>query len=306
MHIDDVRLNFQQDQMWVLNAIIALIMFGIALDLKADDFKRVLRSPRGPLIGLAAQFFLLPAATFLLTLALKPTPSIALGMILIAACPGGNLSNFLTHFANGNTALSLSMTAISSIAAILMTPLNVTLWGNLNPHTATIMREISLDPVQVFITVAGIIALPLVIGILCARHLPRFADKLHKPFKYGSVIFFILFVLIIFSKNYDNFINYIGAIFLFVVLHNVVALLSGNLLARFAKLPPRDRRAITIEVGIQNSALGLALIFKFFDGLGGMALIAGLWGMWHIVSGLTLAYIWSRRTPAPQVSEAIP
>ena len=114
MHIDDVRLNFQQDQMWVLNAIIALIMFGIALDLKADDFKRVLRSPRGPLIGLAAQFFLLPAATFLLTLALKPTPSIALGMILIAACPGGNLSNFLTHFANGNTAPSRKTGTTSS------------------------------------------------------------------------------------------------------------------------------------------------------------------------------------------------
>lgn len=306
MHIDDVQLNFQQDQMWLLNGIIALIMFGIALDLKADDFRRVARSPRGPLIGLAAQFFLLPAATFLLTLALRPTPSIALGMILIAACPGGNLSNFLTHFANGNTALSLSMTAVSSIAAIVMTPLNVTLWGNLNPYTATIMREISLDPIQVFITVAGIIALPLIVGILCARHLPWLADRLHKPFKYGSVAFFILFVLIIFSKNYDYFIEFIGAIFIFVVLHNIVALLSGNLLARFAKLPPRDRRAITIEVGIQNSALGLALIFKFFDGLGGMALIAGLWGMWHIVSGLTLAYVWSRTQPAPQVSEVTP
>lgn len=299
MDIDQVRLSFQQDSLWLLNGVLALIMFGIALDLRAEDFRRVLKSPRGPLIGLGAQFFILPAATFVLTLILRPTPSIALGMILIAACPGGILSNFLTHLANGNTPLSLSMTGISSVAAIVLTPLNVTLWGNLNPHTAVIMRAVHLDPVQVLLTVGLILGLPLVVGIFVARHWPRIAEKLHKPFKYGSTLFFLLFVVVLFVQNYDVFAKYLGAIMFVVVLHNAVALSVGQLMARAAGLPPRDRRAITLEVGIQNSALGLTLVFQFFDALGGMALIAGLWGIWHIISGMTLAYIWSRVQPEP-------
>ena len=118
MHVDAVRLDFQGNGLWILNAIIALIMFGVALDLSLEDFRRVFRAPKPVLAGLFVQYVVLPALTFLLILVLRPMPSIALGMLLVAACPGGNLSNFLTNLAKGNTALSISITAQSAAARV--------------------------------------------------------------------------------------------------------------------------------------------------------------------------------------------
>ena len=162
--IDQVRLNFNPQGLMAINAAIGLMMLGVSLDLKLDDFKRVLVSPKAPGIGLMAQFILLPAFTFLLTLVLKPHPSMALGMILVAACPGGNLSNIMTYLAKGNCAVSISMTAISTVAAIFMTPLNLSIWGSLNPATADILRRVSLSPVDVFSTVFVILGIPLILG----------------------------------------------------------------------------------------------------------------------------------------------
>ena len=133
--IDQVRLNFNAQGLFVINMAIGLMMLGVALDLKLEDFKRILIAPKAPCIGLVAQFILLPAFTFLLTLIVRPHPSMALGMILVAACPGGNLSNIMTYLAKGNCAISITMTAISTAAAIFMTPLNLSVWGSLNPHT---------------------------------------------------------------------------------------------------------------------------------------------------------------------------
>lgn len=281
--------------MWLLNAIIGLIMFGVALDLRVADFVRIAKSPRGPVIGLIAQFLLLPALTFLLTRILDPMPSIALGMILVASCPGGNLSNFITHLAGGNAALSVSMTAVSTLAAVVMTPLNLAFWGSLSAETAAILHAIALDPVQLALTVLLILGIPLVVGMTVARRWPRLAYKLHNPFKYGSVAFFVIFVGIVFSQNFQIFMQYIGWVAFAVLLHNALALATGYTLGRLGGCEARDNRAISIEVGIQNSALALTLIFTFFGGLGGMALVAGWWGIWHVVAGLTLASFWSRR-----------
>lgn len=297
MAIDEIQLNFNPSSLWLLNGILALIMFGVSLDLKASDFKQLAVSPRGPLIGLFAQFLLLPGLTFLLTRMLKPEPSIALGMILIASCPGGNLSNFITYLSKGNTALSVCMTAISTAAAIIMTPLNLSFWGNMHPDTAALITQVSLDPVDVLLTVGLILGIPLVCGILFARQFPGLAERMKKPFKWASVLFFLIFVGVVFSQNYANFLQAIGAIVLAVFLHNALALSTGYGMATAVGCPERDRRAVAIEVGIQNSALGLTLIFNFFGGLGGMALIAGWWGIWHIISGMSLATYWSRYTP---------
>ncbi len=294
MNVDQVQLNFQSDSMWLLNAIIGLIMFGVALDIRVEDFRRIARSPKGPAIGLLSQFILLPGFTFLLTRLLDPRPSIALGMILVASCPGGNLSNFITHLAKGNAALSLSMTAVSTLAAIVMTPLNVSFWGGLHPDTAAILTTIQLDPFQLALTVLLILGIPLAAGMYFARHWPHLARYLHTPFKYGSVAFFIILVGVIFSRNYDIFLNYIGFVALAVVLHNALALATGYSMGRLWRLSTPDTRAVSIEVGIQNSALGLTLIFTFFGGLGGMALVAGAWGIWHVIAGLALASVWSR------------
>lgn len=300
MGVDELRLNFQGETLWLLNAIIGLIIFGVALDLRGRDFLLVVRKPKAPLIGLLAQFVLLPAFTYVLTLILRPAPSIALGMILVASCPGGNLSNFLTHLARGNTALSVTMTAVSTVAALVMTPLNVWFWGSLNPDTATLLTWIRLDPLDLFRAILVMLGIPMILGMACAHYLPAIARRLHQPLKYLSILFFIAFVVVVFAQNYDVFARYVGWVVLAVFLHNGLALGLGYGLGRTARLSDRDCRAIAIEVGIQNSALALLIIFDFFDGLGGMALTAGWWGIWHIVSGLTLSSYWALRPPREQ------
>jgi BASS family bile acid:Na+ symporter len=301
--IDQVRLNFNPQGLFIINAAIGLMMLGVALELKLDDFKRILVAPKAPVIGLIAQFVLLPAFTFLLTLIINPPASIALGMILVAACPGGNLSNIMTYLARGNCAISVSMTAVSTAAAIVMTPLNLALWGRLNPHTAAILRKVSLSPLDVFITVFVILGIPLCIGLLISRSFPALAATVRKPFKIFSLVFFIGIVAAALGINWQNFLNYVGLVFIGVLIHNALALNLGYWSGRLCGLPEPDNRAVSIEVGIQNSGLGLVLVFNFFDGLGGMAILVAWWGIWHIIAGLVAAFVFSRR-PLPQDFQA--
>lgn len=296
--IDQIRLNFNPTGMMVLNGVIGLMMYGMALDLKAEDFLRIVKSPKAPAIGLGAQFLLLPSFTFLLTLVLDITPSMALGMILVASCPGGNLSNIITYLAGGNAAVSVSMTAVSTAAAVIMTPLNLALWGSLNPYTAPILREVHLSPLDVFTTIFVILGIPLILGMLTSRFFPSLVELIRGPFKMVAVCVFMLVVALALAANWSIFLKVIGLVVLVVALHNALALGLGWSSGRLFRLPPGDVRAVTIEVGIQNSALGLVLIFNFFAGLGGMAIVAAWWGVWHIIAGLIVALLWSRR-PVP-------
>ncbi len=292
--IDQVRLNFNSQGLLAINAAIGLMMLGVALDLKLDDFKRILVSPKAPLIGLFAQFILLPAFTFGLTLILRPHPSIALGMILVAACPGGNLSNLMTYLAKGNCAISISMTAVSTVAAIVMTPLNLSIWGSLNADTASILHQVSLSPFDVFTTVFIILGIPLILGMSLARVFPNLADKVRKPFKIFTLVFFVLIVAGALAANYKIFFQVIGLVVFAVFLHNALALNIGYWTGRLFRLDEGSCRAVCIEVGIQNSALGLILVFNFFGGLGGMAILVAWWGVWHIIAGLVTAFIFTR------------
>ena len=297
--VDQVRLNFNQAGINIINGAIALMMLGVALELKKEDFIRVLKNPRAPLIGLMAQFILLPFFTFLLVLLINPHPSIALGMILVASCPGGNLSNLLTFLSNGNSALSISMTAVSTAVAVIMTPFNLSLWGSLNPHTAGILKQVSLSPLDVFVTVFVILGIPLIVGMSVGHLWPKLAEKVRKPFKLFSLVFFIIIVIGALAANYAHFIKYVGIVVVVVFFHNALALNIGYWTARLAKLDERDCRAVCIEVGIQNSALGLVLVFSFFNGLGGMAIVVAWWGIWHIISGLATAGIFNlKKLPA--------
>ncbi len=300
--IDQVRLNFNPTGIAVINAAIGLMMLGVALELKIEDFKRICVSPKAPLIGLVSQFVLLPAFTFLLIMIIRPHPSIALGMILVAACPGGNLSNIMTYLAKGNTAVSISMTAVSTLAAIIMTPFNISLWGSMNADTAQILKEVSLNPMDVFITVFFILGVPLIIGMTMGHYMPICSKKVQKPFKIFSLVFFIIIVAGALAANWHYFLTYVGIVIFAVLLHNALALNTGYWFGKLAKLPERDCRAVSIEVGIQNSALGLVLVFNFFDGLGGMAILVAWWGIWHIIAGLITAFIFTRRA-LPQEEE---
>jgi len=301
--IDQVRLNFNPQGLFIINVAIGLMMFGVALELKLEDFKRIVVAPKAPCIGLAAQFILLPAFTFVLTLILRPPPSIALGMMLVAACPGGNLSNIVTYLARGNCAVSVSMTAVSTAAAIIMTPFNLSFWGSLNPATAQILKKVSLSPFDVFVNIFIILGIPLILGLILARSFPFLVDKLRKPFKIFSLIFFIAIVAAALGANWQYFINYVGFVFFGVLIHNALALNLGYWSGRLARLNEADSRAVSIEVGIQNSGLGLVLVFNFFDGLGGMAIITAWWGIWHIIAGLVAAFIFTRR-PLPAGEQA--
>lgn len=294
--LDSIQLNFSQSDLLLLNLALALIMYGVALDLKWEDFRYLIKNPKGFFLGIFSQFLLLPFLTWVLILIIQPPPSVALGMFLVAACPGGNVSNFLTSLAKGNTALSVSLTAFSSVLSIFSTPLNFALWAGFYSPTALLLREISLDISDVFFTVAIILGIPLILGIFTRQKYPKFADRASKLLKPLSIVIFAAFVGLAFAGNFDIFIQYIGISFFWVFAHNIIALGAGFLTGKVGRLPLSDVKTLTIETGIQNSGLGLVLIFTYFEGLGGMAIITALWGIWHLISGMTIASLWKSRT----------
>ncbi|MEQ6168475.1 bile acid:sodium symporter family protein [Ekhidna sp. MALMAid0563] len=302
--IDQVTLNFSEANLFYLNLSLGFIMFGVAINLRGEDFIRVIRNTRSALVGMISQFLMLPALTFFLILIIQPRPSFALGMMLVAACPGGNISNFMTAMARGNTALSVSLTAVSSTLAIFMTPINLTFWAGMYSPTAEILTAVSLDFWQLLKTITTLLLIPIVLGMLLRKWKPKIADRLHPIMHYSSIVIFAAIVIMAFSANFDLFLSYIHLVILLVLAHNAVALLTGYNLGVLFNLEQQDRRSIAIETGIQNSGLGLILIFGFFDGLGGMAIVAAWWGIWHIISGLSLAYVWNNRPVINQSAES--
>lgn len=293
--IDAIRLHLSDTGLWIMNICLAFVMFGVALQLRLSHFVQVLKRPRALVAGVSSQFILLPLLTLLLVWLWNPHPSMALGMILVAACPGGNMSNFFSLMARGNIALSVGLTAFATTGAILLTPLNFTLYAGLHPATADLLRTISVDPLDIVTTVVLLLGIPLATGMWFNQRFPNTTVRIIGPVKRLSLIFFSLFLIGAFAANYKEFLQYIHLVFLLVLVHNAVAFTGGYLTATLARLPEADRRSITIETGIQNSGLGLVLIFNFFDGLGGMAIVAGWWGIWHILSGLAIGTFWSRR-----------
>lgn len=293
-----IQLHFTAGNTWVLNFCLAIIMFGVALELKIDDFKRLSKTPGTAMAGLVAQFIALPAITYLLVMVIHPSPAMALGLILVSVCPGGNISNFMSSLAGGNVALSVGLTAAGSFLSVFLTPLNLQWWGSLYAPASALLREVEVSLQDVFITIFLIAGIPLMLGMLVNYRYPQLAKQLSRWLKPASIIVFIGFVIVAFSQNTDAFLKYIHLIFFIVLIHNALAFTTGYWVARIGRAAWNDQRTIAIETGIQNSGLGLVLIFSFFNGLGEMAIVAGWWGIWHIVSGLGLSYYWSRN-PAP-------
>ncbi len=313
--LDNLHLNFSQEGLFTLNLILAFIMFGVALEIKLEHFRKILQNPKATVIGFISQFFFLPAVTFIVILLLSNlvTPTIALGMILVSSCPGGNISNFISSLAKGNIALSVSLTAVATISAIILTPLNFAIWGKLyimayNVKQTHLLQPITIDPLEMFKTVFILLGIPLILGMFVNHKFPKITARVVKPLKNLSILLFVAIITVMFTKNYDNFIKHIYYVFLIVLFHNAIALTTGFSSASLFKLSSLDRRSITIETGIQNSGLALVLLFNpnifpetiTLNGIerpleiGGMAYIAAWWGIWHIIAGLSLAGIWSR------------
>lgn len=299
--LDNIRLNFSPTGLLFLNIIIGFLMFGVALEMRIKKFKTILKKPKTVLVGVLSQFVVLPALTFLLVVIIQPSPAVALGMILVAACPGGNISNFISSLAKANVELSVSLTAIATILAIIMTPINFALYGEWyvsiynSMNASTLIRPINIDLWQVFQTVFILLGIPVILGISIHYRFPRTTYKAIKYVKTISVIIFIAIIFAMIGNNIAHIANYIHLIFFIVIIHNALALSTGFLLSSAFKIEKKNRRSITIETGIQNSGLALALIFnpKIFPAdleLGGMAFIAAFWGIWHILSGLIMAF----------------
>jgi len=292
--VDDIVLNFNKSSVNLINVTLAFIMFGIALDLSIDRFKSVLSTPKKLLAGLLSQLLLLPIFTVLLIHVFKPQPSVALGMILVAACPGGNISNFISSLSKANVELSISLTSVTSLLSLFFTPFNFSFYAQFYEPTRSIMREINLNWLEVVQAIGMIIVIPIIIGIFVKSKLPKLALRLSKPLELLSMLLFLLIVIGALMTNLEYFKQCVAAVFVLVLLHNGGALSIGYTMGKLFGLPLNDRKSLAIETGIQNSGLGLLLIFSFFNGLGGMAIVTAWWGIWHIVSGFTIAYIWRR------------
>ena len=298
--LDFVKLNFNQESVNMMNLAIAFIMFGVALSIRPGHFRTVFSNPKPVVIGAVAQYIILPALTYLLVLIIRPSTPVALGMILIAACPGGNVSNLISSVSKANVTLSLSLTTITTVMSLIMTPFNFAFWGGLYAKHSPLLVPISIDPIEMFRTVFLILGIPVILGMFIGMRFPKFSKRMDKPIQAASVIFFIGFIVAALAGNFSLFLKYIHLIFILVLLHNVLAFLSGYLLPKLFKINEIDCRTISIETGIQNSGLGLALIFnpRIFPpelNLGGMAMVAAWWGIWHIVAGLVLATYWRKR-----------
>ncbi len=297
-NIDALQINFSQDQLFLLNFCLAFLMFSIALDIKMEDFKAIVKNPKLPIIGVISQYLLLPLINLLIIFIFQPPPSVALGMTLVAVCPGGTTSNYAVYLAKANTALSVMLTSISTVAAILFTPLSYVFWTSFLSGTEALSEQIKVEPYQMVETFVFVIILPLFLGMFLRAKFPSFTEKIEKWVKGLAMLIFISFVILALIGNFDNIKDYLSTIFIIVLFYNGLALLVGYYFTRLNGFSAYHARSISIETGIQNSGLALILIFNFFDGLGGMALVAAWWGIWHLISGFVLAMYWGQR-PVP-------
>ena len=309
LQLDPIKINFSASGMHAINIILSFIMFGVALGIKPSEFKTLIKQPKSLTLGLISQVIALPLVTFIVIIALNNyiTPTVAMGMILVASCPGGNISNFMSSLSKANTELSVGLTATTTLLATITTPFNFAFWGGLyvnfiSKHAKHMLQPLEIDNGQMFETVFILLGIPLVIGIFFSHYFPKITEKLKKPIQMVSIVFFIAMVVLAFANNFDLFLKYIFYIFIIVLVHNFLALATGFSIGSIFKLPNADRRTLTIETGIQNSGLGLVLLFnpKIFPpelALGGMLFITAWWGIWHIISGLSLSLYWNKIDP---------
>ena len=306
--LSDLTINFGGGGMMIVNIILAFVMFGVALGIKTSTFKEVFKKPKSVIVGVLMQWVGLPLVTFLIALALNQwiTPMIALGMILVACCPGGNISNFISSLSKGNVELSVSMTAITTAFAPIVTPFNFWVWGNLYAYIVSVKQdipELTIPFLPMLYQILLLLGLPIVLGLLFARRHPNATKKITKPAQVLSILLFVGMVVVSFSQNWQIFIDNIIYVFFIVLIHNACALATGYFGGRLAKLPIKDCRSMTVEIGIQNSGLGLVLLFNpiifppeiWHQHYGGMLLVTAWWGIWHIVAGLTVAFLFRRK-----------
>lgn len=292
--MESVNIVFDTGSQLLLNCLLAFIMFGVALDLSFKDITAAFKRPVALSAGLLSQFILMPAMTFVLVWLWRPEAGLALGLLLVAACPGGNISNFISALARADVALSVSLTAVSTLLCVVFTPLNFDMWAGLLLDAQPLLRSVELNVSDLFRTVFLLLIAPVITGMTMNHRHPRISAKMRGPLRTISMLIFIGFVVGAFLKNIEIFTQYVNQIFFLVVVHNALALTLGFAVGKSFHLRPAQCRTLSIETGIQNSGLGLVLCFNFFPEIGQMALVCAWWGIWHLISGMTVGFVWSK------------
>ena len=297
MHpVDTFHILFNPNQMAVLNIAMAFLMFSVALDISPSDFRKVVDYPKSVLVGLSVQYLLFPVFTLAIIWLFKPPVSMALGMVLVSMCPSGNMTNFLVHFAKANVALSVTLNAMIILLATVVTPAGFLFWGKYVPNSEALRTAFEIRFVDMALIIVQLILAPLVIGMLLRHRFPETVARVRPWAQRISLLIFFSILAMALLGNWENLKNYLGFVFVLVAVHNLIALGTGYWLGRLSRLPELDCRTLAFEAGVHNTALGLLLIFKFFGGLGGMALVAAWWGIWDLVTGLGLALRWQRQS----------
>ncbi len=262
-----------------------LVMFSVALRLRVDDFRFLLDKPLLFAGGVVAQVLLLPLVTLLLILAINPAPSIALGMIVVACCPGGAVSNLLTYLSRGDLPVSVALTATSSILAAVLTPASILFWTSAYEPTSMLLRSLDVSPWIFLAQTTFLLGVPLVLGMTVAAKAPDVAARIRKRATLlgaGTLIGVIVYGIIYFFPTLIRALPLLGGI---VVIHNAVAFLTGAAAGRVLSGRRATRRALVFELGIQNAGLALVILIAQLKGLGGAAAIAAVWGVWDLVAG---------------------
>lgn len=274
--------------------LLMVIMLGMGMTLRGSDFAIVARRPWALLLGVAAQYVVMPGVAWLLTQALDLPAAVAAGVVLVGAAPGGTASNVMVYLAKGDTALSVAMTSVSTLLAPLLTPLLV-LWlaGEYLP----------VDGGGLFTSIVQIVLVPVLLGLVLRLVVPRVVERLLPVLPLVSVVGITAVVVVVVAGSADTITSVGSVVVLAVVLHNGLGLALGYGIARAFGMDVSARRAISIEVGMQNSGLAAGLATVHFSPAA--ALPAAVFSVWHNVSGSLLASYWARRDPAADRGEAL-
>ena len=263
-----------------------LMMFSVALGLRVDDFTLLLGHRLLFFGGVVTQVVGLPLVTFFLVTVIAPPPSIALGMFVVACCPGGAASNFLTFLARGDVAYSVALTATSSLLAALLTPASILFWSHAYGPTSSLLQSIDVSPWVFLVQTMLLLGLPIVAGMIIAARAPDVAMKWRSRLAFlGGLALagVVIYGTITFYSVLSPALPLLGSI---AVTHNAAAFLTGIAAGWVLQAGDRRRRALTFEVGIQNSGLAIVILIAQLKGLGGAAAIAAIWGVWHLVAGM--------------------
>ena len=269
-----------------INYLRGLVMFGMGLTLNARDFEVVFSRPKDVIIGCLAQFLVMPALAWLLARAFMLDDALALGVVLVGCCPGGTASNVITYLSKGDLALSVGMTSVSTLLAPLLTPVLTWLLAG---------KDVNVDVVNMFMSILWVIIMPIALGLIIKRLMPKITAQAVDFLPAFSSIAIAFIVAIVISANASKLLTGGHLVIAVVVLHNICGLSLGYLVSLLAGMPMAKRKALAIEVGMQNSGLASSLAATHFA-MYPMATIPGaIFSVWHNISGAIMARIFARK-----------